>query len=346
MNALLFSEHGDVDVLEYGQAPDPKPAHGEVVVRLRAAALNHLDLWIRRGWPGLKLEMPHIGGADGVGEVSAMGEGVDVDGVEVGTRVAISPGFATVEDEFTRRGQHSLSPRFCILGEQCKGTFAEYVAVPAQALLPMPTAADYTETVAAQLTYLTAWRMLVTQGELRAGETVLIVGAGGGVNTAALQIVKLCGADAIVLGGSASKMERALEMGADAVLDYRDDWPKKLHKLTHKQGVDMAVDNVGQATFQKSLAALKRGGRLLTVGNTTGPKAEIDIRYIFSKQLRIIGSTLGTPMEFKRVMGLVWGGKLSPIVDRVMPLSAGAEAQAIMARGEQFGKIVLEIGPT
>ena len=344
MNALLFDEHGDVDVLRYDAAPEPTAARGEVVVRLRAAALNHLDLWVRRGWPGLQLDMPHIGGADGAGEVAAFGDDVELTGVEIGTRVAICPGFATADDEFTRRGQHPLSPRYCILGEHRTGTFAEYVSVPAQALLPMPADADCAQTAAAQLTYLTAWRMLVTQGEIRAGETVLIVGSGGGVNTAALQIAKLCGAEAIVLCGSAEKMTRASALGADAVLDYHDDeWPRQLHRLTGKNGVDLAVDNVGQATFQKSLAALKRGGRLLTVGNTSGPKAQIDIRFIFFKQLRIIGSTMGTPTEFETVMRLVWTGRLSPVIDRVMPLSEGREAHGIMERGEQFGKIVLEV---
>ena len=344
MNALLFSEHGDVDVLRYGAAPEPVAAPGEVVVRLRSAALNHLDLWVRRGWPGLQLEMPHIGGADGAGEVAAFGEGVEVTDFQEGTRVAVCPGFATADDEFTRRGQHPLSPRYRILGEHRTGTFAEYVSVPAHALLPMPADAEYTETAAAQLTYLTAWRMLVTQGEIRAGETVLIVGSGGGVNTAALQIAKLCGAEAIVLCGSEKKMERASALGADEVLDYRDEeWPKELHRLTGKSGVDIAVDNVGRATFQKSLAALKRGGRLLTVGNTSGPKAEIDIRFIFFKQLRIIGSTMGTPTEFERAMRLVWAGKLRPAIDRVMPLSEGREAHSAMERGEQFGKIVLDI---
>ena len=344
MKALLFNDHGDADVLQYGQVPDPTPGPGEVVVRLRVAALNHLDLWIRRGWPGLELEMPHVGGADGVGEIAELGGGVEEEGITLGTRVAICPGFATAEDEFTRKGQHPLSPRYCILGEHRTGTFAELVSVPAHALLPMPDAAGYPETVAAQLTYLTAWRMLVTQAQIRPGETVLIVGSGGGVNTAALQIVKLCGAEAIVLAGSEEKMKRARSMGADEVFDYRDEeWPKNVYKLTGKAGVDIVVDNVGKATFQKSLGALKRGGRLVTVGNTTGPKAEIDIRFIFFKQLHIIGSTMGTPMEFDRVMKLVWSGKLNPVVDRQIPLSDGREAHQLMERGEQFGKIVLEI---
>ena len=344
MRALLFNDHGDVDVLQYGEVCTPTVGPGEVVVRLRAAALNHLDLWIRRGWPGLKLEMPHVGGADGVGEVTELGDGVDPDGLTVGTRVSICPGFATAVDEFTRRGQHPLSPRFCILGEHRSGTFAEYVSVPVEALLPMPAEADYAQTVAAQLTYLTAWRMLVTQAEIRSGETVLIVGSGGGVNTAALQIVKLCGANAIVLCGSDEKMERARALGADEVFDYRDeDWPKKVYKLTDKSGVDIVVDNVGQATFQKSQTALKRGGRLVTVGNTTGPNVEIDIRFIFFKQLHIIGSTMGTPMEYDRVMKLVWAGKLSPVIDCQMPLSEGREAHDLMERGDQFGKIVFNI---
>ena len=342
MKALAFHEHGDSSVLKWEQLPEPEPCPGEVVVRVKAAALNHLDIWVRRGWPGLSLDMPHIGGADGAGVVHAVGEGVS--GIAEGSRLAICPGFATGVDEFTRRGQHPLSPMYRILGEHRSGTFAEYVRVPALATLSMPDDADFEATAAAQLVFLTAWRMLITQGQLRAGETVLLVGAGGGVNSAALQIAKMAGADVIALAGSTEKMDRARQWGADHVIDYTTgDWVKDVQRLTGKRGVDLVVDNVGMATFQKSLAVLCRGGRLLTVGTTTGPKVEIDVRYIFFKQLRIIGSTLGTPQEFSDVMRLVWSGRLKPVIDRVLPLSEGEEGHRAMESGEHFGKIVFEV---
>ena len=341
MKGLVFEEHGDADVLRYADIEQPQPRDGQVVVELRAMALNHLDIWVRRGWPGLELPFPHIGGADGVGVVSAMGEGVDTS-VRLGTRVAICPGFATAEDEFTRRGQDPLSPSYCILGEHRQGTFAEYVAVPSGALLPMPAEAEFEKTAAAQLVFLTAWRMLITQAELRAGESVLIVGAGGGVNSAALQIAKLAGAKVIAVTSSQDKAQRASQLGADHVIDRTSsDWVKEVRRLTDKRGVDVAVENVGRATFQQSISVLCRGGRLVTVGNTTGPKAEIDIRHIFFKQLHIIGSTMGTPQEFRDVMTSIWSGRLQPVIDCVMPLSEGTEAHRRLEDGAQFGKIVL-----
>ena len=341
MKALVFDEHGAADVLRYADIEQPQPRDGELVVALKAMALNHLDIWVRRGWPGLELSLPHIGGADGVGVVSAVGEGVDAS-VRLGTRVAICPGFATAEDEFTRRGQDPLSPSFRILGEHRPGTFAECVVVPAEALLPMPEEAEFDQTAAAQLVFLTAWRMLITQAGLRAGESVLVVGAGGGVNSAALQIAKLAGAQVIAVTSSPDKVQRASQLGADHVIDRTSsDWAKEVRQLTGKRGVDVVVDNVGHATFQKSISVLCRGGRLVTVGNTSGPKAEIDIRHIFFKQLHIIGSTMGTPQEFRDVMTSIWSGRLQPVIDCVMPLSQGAEAHRRLESGEQFGKIVL-----
>ena len=341
MKALVFEEHGDADVLRYTNIEQPQPHSGEVVVELKAMALNHLDIWVRRGWPGLELPLPHIGGADGVGVVSAVGEGVDAS-VKLGTRVAICPGFATAEDEFTRRGQDPLSPSYKILGEHRQGTFAQFVVVPAEALLPMPEEAEFNQTAAAQLVFLTAWRMLITQAGLRAGESVLIVGTGGGVNSAALQIAKLAGAQVIALTSSTEKMERASQLGADHVIDRtRSEWVKEVRQLTGKRGVDVAVDNVGRETFQQSISVLCRGGRLVTVGNTTGPNAEIDIRHIFFKQLHIIGSTMGAPQEFRDVMTLIWSGRLQPVIDSVMPLWQGAEAHRRLESGEQFGKILL-----
>ena len=341
MKALCFYEHGELDVLQYTDVPDPEPGPGQVLIRVRACALNHLDIWIRRGWPGLKLEMPHWTGADVAGEIAALGEGVS--GWEVGQRVVADPGISTREDEFTRRGEHSLSPGYVILGEQVRGGQAEYVAVPASNLMEIPEGWDFPQAAAPLLVSLTAWRMLIHRAKLRAGESVLIVGAGGGVNSMAIQIAKLAGATVYALTSTEEKMEQARELGADVVLNYREDpqWSRTIYQLTGRRGVDVVVDNVGKATLAQSMRAVARGGRIVIVGNTSGPEAQIDIRFIFGKQISIIGSTMGTHQDFRDVMGLVWAGKLKPVVDRVMPLSEGKRAFEVLERGEQFGKIVL-----
>ncbi len=341
MKALCFYEHGELDVLRYDDVPDPEPGSGQVLVRVRACALNHLDVWIRRGWPGLKLEMPHWTGADVAGEIAALGEGVA--NWEEGQRVVVDPGISRTEDEFTRRGEHSLSPGYAILGEQVRGGQAEYVCVPAANLMPIPEGWDFPQAAAPLLVSLTAWRMLIGRAKLRAGESVLIVGAGGGVNSMAIQIAKLAGATVYALTSTEEKMEKARELGADVVLNYREDprWSKTLYKMTGRRGVDVVVDNVGQATLGQSMRTVARGGRIVIVGNTSGPQAEIDIRFIFGKQISIIGSTMGTHQDFHDVMALVWAGKLKPVVDRVMPLSEGKAAFETLERGQQFGKIVL-----
>ncbi|MCS7179059.1 MAG: zinc-binding dehydrogenase [Anaerolineae bacterium] len=341
MKALCFHEHGELDVLRYEDVPDPQPGPGQVLVRVRACALNHLDIWVRRGWPGLKLPMPHWCGADVAGEIVAMGEGVS--GWKVGQRVVVDPGISTAEDEYTRRGEDSVSPGYVILGEQVRGGQAEYVAVPASNLMAIPDGWDFPQAAAPILVSLTAWRMLIHRACLRAGESVLIIGAGGGVNSMAIQIAKLAGATVYALTSTEEKMARAKELGADVVLNYREDpdWPKTLYKLTDRRGVDVVVDNVGRATLAQSMRAVARGGRIVIVGNTSGPDAQIDIRFIFGKQISLIGSTMGSHQDFRDVMALVWAGKLKPVVDRVMPLSEGKRAFERMERGEQFGKIVL-----
>jgi len=340
MKALYFEKHGDIDVLQYGDVPDPRPAPGQVLVRVRACALNHLDIWVRRGWPGLKLEMPHWCGADVAGEVAAAGEGVS--GWQEGQRVIVDPGITTAADEFTRRGEDSLSPGYRILGEHVRGGAAGYVAVPAGNLARLPEGVPFPEAAAPLLVTLTAWRMLIHRAGLRPGETVLIVGAGGGVNSMAIQIAKLSGATVFVVAGSREKGERALALGADGVLDRsRVDWGREIYKITGKRGVDVVVDNVGKATLATSLQAAARNGRIVIVGNTSGPEAQIDIRFIFSKQIRIIGSTMGTHQDFRDITALLWSGRLKPVIDRVMPLSDGAKAYRMMEKGEQFGKIVL-----
>ena len=340
MKALCFYEHGELDVLQYGDVPEPEPKQGQVLLQVRACAINHLDVWVRRGWPGLKLEMPHWGGADVAGVIAEVGKGVTQ--WRVGDRVVVDPGINTIEDEFTRKGEDTVSPGYHILGEQTKGGFAEYLTVPERNLAPMPDTLDFPSAAAPLLVTLAAWRMLIHRAKLRPGESVLVVGAGGGVNSMAIQIAKLAGAIVYVVASDAQKGERVHELGADLVLDRSQlDWGREIVKRTGKRGVDVVVDNVGRATINTSMRAVARGGRIVIVGNTSGPQAEIDIRYIFGKQISLIGSTMGTHQDFRDVTALLWEGKLKTVVDRVMPLSEGREAYAVLERGEQFGKIVL-----
>jgi NADPH:quinone reductase-like Zn-dependent oxidoreductase len=341
MKAAYFAEHGGPEVLQYGDLPEPKIAPGWVLVRVRAAALNHADLFVRAGWPGLKLKLPHILGADGAGEVTAVGDGVTT--WKPGQRVVINASVCLEEDEFTRSGQENLCKHWELLGETLPGTYAEYIAVPAGNLLEVPDGFAFDKAAAAALVYLTAWHSLVKRGKLQAGETLLIVGASGGVNTACIQIGKHLGAQVIVVGSGAEKLKLAEKLGADKLIDRsQEDWSKAAHLFTNKRGVDAVVDNVG-STFPMSLRALRKGGRLLTVGNTGAPKFEIDNRYIFSKHLSILGSTMGSYTDFAEVMALVYAGKLQPVIDRSFPLREARAAHEHMEAGGQMGKIVLEI---
>ena len=340
MKALYFMEHGELDVMRYGDVPDPSPGPGEVLVKVRACAINHLDIWVRRGWPGLKLEMPHWCGADVAGEVVEWGR--DVSGRRIGDRVVVDPGISTTEDEFTRTGEGSVSPGYQILGEQRRGGACEYVSVPERNVHRMQEGWDFAQSAAPLLVTLAAWRMLIHRARLRAAESVLVVGAGGGVNSMAIQIAKLAGATVYVVCGNEEKGKRALALGADEVLDRsRVDWVKEVHKITGRRGVDVVVDNVGKATIMRSMQAVARGGRIVIIGNTSGPHGEIDMRYVFGKQISLIGSTMGSHQDFLDVIHLLWEGRLRPVVDRIMPLSQGIDAYKLMEQGEQFGKIVL-----
>ena len=340
MKALYFDEHGELDVIKFGEVPTPEPGAGEGLVRVRACALNFLDIWVRRGWPGLKLAMPHWCGADVAGEIVELGD--QVTDWQVGQRVVVDPGVNLFEDEYTRCGENSVSPGYHVLGEHMRGGAAEYLAISAKNLAAMPDYIDFPHAAAPLLVSLTAWRMLMHQARLRAGQSVLVVGAGGGVNSMAIQIAKLAGATVYTVAGNPSKAERAQELGADVVLDRsRVDWGKELYRLTSRRGVDVVVDNVGQATITTSIQAVARGGRIVIVGNTSGPLAKIDIRYIFSKQISLIGSTMGSHQDFRDVLNLLWAGKIKPVIHRVMPLSEGKEAYQMMQEGKQFGKIVL-----
>ncbi|UCD41432.1 MAG: zinc-binding dehydrogenase [Chloroflexota bacterium] len=342
MKAILFHTHGDVSVLEYADFPTPKPGPGEVLVRLKAAALNHLDLWVRAGWPELKLQYPHIPGADGAGEIAALGEGVR--DWSVGDRVVINPNLSCGKCEFCLAGFDNRCLDWGLFGETQRGTYAEYIAVPERNLLALPEDFDEHRAAAAALVMLTAWHSLIRRGNMSAGETVLIIGASGGVNLACIQVAKLGGATVYVVGSQANKLALAESLGADYLINRAEvpDWSRELHLMTQKRGVDIIVDNVG-TTFPQSFRAARRGGRILTVGNTGNPKIEIDNRYIFAKHLSLIGSSMGTHTDFKKVMKLVFVGRLDPVLDQTFPLSEAGAAQERLARGDQMGKITLAI---
>ncbi len=343
MKAVLFHEHGGPDVLNYTDFLESEPAPGEVQVRLRAAALNRADLWVREGWPGLKLEYPHIPGADGAGEVSSLGDGVT--DLKIGDRVVINSNISCGACSQCMAGKDNLCREWQLLGETIRGTYAQFVVVPAANLLPLPKTIGFEEAAAASLVFHTAWHSLITRGRLQKGETVLVVGASGGVNTASIQVAKYVGAKVYVVGSSLEKLALAESLGADELIDRskEENWSKVVYLATEKQGVDVVIDNVGAGTMLQSLRAARKGGRILTVGNTGGPKFEIDNRYIFGKHLAILGSTMGTRTDYATVMDLIFRGKLKPVIDRQYPLKEAAAAQERLAAGQQMGKITLGI---
>jgi NADPH:quinone reductase-like Zn-dependent oxidoreductase len=346
MKAILYHTHGGPEVLEYTDHPDPRPAPGEVLVRVRAAALNRVDIWTRNGWSGIKLQYPHIPGSDGAGEIAALGEGIgdNVADWEVGQRVVINSNIGCGQCDFCLAGQDNLCRTWHLLGETIAGTNAEFVAVPATNLLALPDGFDFHAAAAASLVFLTAWHSLITRANLRPGESVLIVGASGGVNTASIQIAKLAGAAVYVVGAGKKKLALAESLGADFLIDRMkdEDWSKAIFKMTNRRGVDVIVDNVG-TTYPLSFRAARKGGRILTVGNTGGPKFEIDNRYMFGKHLSLIGSTMGTKKDFTDVMGLIFAGKLRPVMDKTFPITEARAAHKRLEKGEQLGKITLAI---
>lgn len=342
MRALYFERHGGPEQLALGVRPQPAVAAGEVVVRLRAAALNHLDLFVLGGMPGVSIELPHIGGADGAGTVAAIGDGVSR--WSPGDEVVINPGLSCGRCEFCAGGEESMCVGFRIFGEHLDGTFAEYVRVPATALAAKPAHLSWAEAGAFGLTFLTAWRMLITRARLGAGESVLIHGIGGGVALAALAIARDAGATAIVTSSDDGKLARARELGAAHAINYRSaDVAREVRALTGKRGVEVVVETAGLATWMTSLKCAAKGGRIVTCGATTGPNPAEEIRLVFWNQLSILGSTMGSRREWEAMVRAVDAGRLRPVVDRVLPLERGREAYERMLTGDQFGKIVLDV---
>ncbi len=344
MRALTISAHGGLDRLEYRtDLPIPEVAPGHVRVRLTGAALNHLDLFMVEGLPGVTLRPPWVMGADGTGVLDAVGESTNV-AAAIGDNVIINPGISDGTCEYCLAGEESLCVHFGILGEHHPGTLAEYVVVPAANVRWIPFEIPFETAAAFTLATLTAWRMVVTRARVGPEDDVLIWGIGGGVAMAAMKIAKQLGARVWVASSSDEKLERARALGADATLNYRStDVGKEIRARTGKRGVSVVIDDVGATTWKQSLAALGKGGRLVTCGATSGPLVETDARRLFWNQWTIMGSTMGNDAEFSAVAGELTGGKLLPQVDSVFDLENGREAFERMARGEQFGKIVVRI---
>ena len=342
MKAILFHQHGGPEVLEYADFPTPEPKAGEALVRLRVASLNRVDVTVRKGWPGLRLDLPHINGADGAGEIVQLGEGVT--DFAISDQVVLNANIGCGKCEYCLAGRDNICRDWHLLGETMRGTYAEYIRLPTRQLYKLPSDFDLRIAAASALVFQTAWHSLITRGNLRAGETVVIVGAGGGVNTASVQVAKFSGARVIVVGSDAKKLKMAESLGADILIDRskEEDWAKAVYSGTNKRGADIVVDNVG-ITFPLSFRSLSKGGRLLTVGNSGGPKFEIDNRYIFAKHLSVIGSTMSPIKDFVTVMDLIVAGKLHPALDQAFPLKDAAAAQERLEKGEQFGKITLDI---
>jgi len=342
MKAAVISGHGGLDVLRVQDVDGPSPGPGEVILKVLCAGLNHLDIWVCKGRPGASLQMPHVLGADAAGVVMAVGPGVE--SPEVGEQVILNPGLDCGQCEFCRRGEHSLCVSFGIMGLSRPGTFAEQVAVPAGNCWPRPSHLSDEEAGVLALTYVTAWRMLMTRARLQPGETVLIHGIGGGAAVSALQFAKLVGAEVFVTSSSDDKLARARGLGADHTLNYeKENVVTWIQDQTSGRGVDVAVDAVGAATWPLDFASVRKGGRIVLCGVTTGARAESDLRALYWNQLTILGSTMGSADDFRQMLRAVVANRLKPVLDRVYELEQVREAMERMETKKQFGKIALRI---
>jgi len=340
MKAVIFSQHGGPEVLNFTEVADPQIKANEVLVEVRACALNHLDVWVRGGLPGIKIPLPHILGNDVAGVVREVGELVTW--VKAGDEVMIQPGVSCGHCIECLAGRDNMCPEYDIIGSVRDGGYAELLAVPGVNVIPKPKNLSWPEAAALPLVTLTAWHMLVTQARLQPGEDVLVHAAGSGVGSMGIQIAKLCGARVIATASSAEKLSKARELGADETVDYtRDDWPKEVRKLTSGRGVDVVFEHTGAATWPGSLVSLKKGGRLVTCGATSGFDARTDLRQVFFRHLTILGSMMGSKAELLSAMKFIAGGQIRAVVDRTLPLAEAKKAHELMEDRAQFGKLVL-----
>jgi NADPH:quinone reductase-like Zn-dependent oxidoreductase len=346
MRGYCISRHGGPEVLEWTELPDPRPRADEAVVAVRACGLNHLDLWVRNGVEGVRYPLPLVPGSEVAGDVLAVGE--TVRGFRPGDPVLVAPGLSCGLCERCLGGEDPLCPEYGILGETRDGGCAERVAVPGRNLLPLPRGLGYVEAAALPLAFLTAWHMLVERARLRPGEDVLIHAAGSGVSSAAIQIARLLGAGRVfATASSAAKLERARALGATHAIDYvADDFPRRVREATGGAGVDVVLDHVGGEVFEKSLKTLRRGGRIVLCGATAGHQVQVNLRAVFFKSLSILGSTMGSLLELKRILRHVERGELRAVVDSTFPLRELPRAQEALASRQQFGKIVVVTGET
>ncbi|MBX7100920.1 MAG: zinc-binding dehydrogenase [Myxococcaceae bacterium] len=342
MKAVAFREHGGPEVLELVDLPTPEPKAREVRIAVRAVALNHLDVWTRKGWKGLMLELPHVLGSDIAGVVEAVG--AEVSDLSVGTEVVVNPGLSCGACERCLKGEDNLCKSYRILGEHVRGGYAEFVCVPRQNVAPKPKGLSFAEAACLPLTFLTAWTMLTTRAQLKAGEWVLVQAAGSGVGSAAVQIAKLLGATVIATASTDAKLERARALGADHLVNYaKTDFLAEVKRLTNRRMVDVVFEHVGGETFEKSIACLPYGGRLVTCGATTGSEVKIDLKVLFYKRLSLLGSTMGSKGDLFRLLQLVEAGKLKPVLDRTLPLAEAAKAHGLLTDRAAFGNVVLTV---
>jgi NADPH:quinone reductase-like Zn-dependent oxidoreductase len=342
MKAIVFSAHGGPEVLKYTDAPEPVVRPNEVLVRVKACALNHLDLWVRRGIPGVPFPLPHILGSDISGEIAQIG--ADVSTVRVGQKVVLAPGVSCGKCAFCVAGQDNRCRQFTNLGYMIDGGCAEFARAPEVNCLPYPENLTFEEAASIPLVFQTAWHMLLSRAELQPGEDVLVLGAGSGVGSAAIQIAKFFGARVIATASSDDKLQKAKQLGADHLINHKSQKIRdEVRRITNKRGVDVVFEHVGTATWDDSLASLAAGGRLVTCGATTGYDAKVDLRFLFSRQLSLLGSYMGTKSELFSVMRLVASGRFKPIVDRVFPLAEAAAAHTYLESSSQFGKVVLKV---
>ena len=338
MKAIRFHEFGGPEVLKYEDLPEPQLREDQVLVRVRACSLNHLDLWVRQGIPGIKL--PHINGSDIAGEVVKVGSYIN--DVKVGTRVLLAPMSFCNHCEFCSGGQQNLCREFTVLGAGVDGGNAEYYAAERVNVIPIPDWLSFDEAASVPLVFLTAWHMLTARVRVKPGDTVLVLGAGSGVGSAAIQIAKLWGATVITTAGDEKKLAKAKELGADYTINhYQQKISDEVKRITGKAGVDIVFEHVGKATWQESIRSLKPGGSIVTCGATSGPEATFDLRLLFSRHLSFLGSYMGTMGELHEVLKHVFSGKLKPVLDRTFPLKDAAAAHEYMANSQMFGKVVL-----